>query len=73
MRYVLDKERSEKQRKIIEAEGEAESIKRKAAALKANPQLIQYEYVNKISPGIKTIITDQNAIMNLPSSMFENK
>ncbi|MDD3149380.1 MAG: prohibitin family protein, partial [Candidatus Gastranaerophilales bacterium] len=71
MRYVLQKEESEKQRKIIEAQGEAEAIGTKGSALKANPLLIQYEYVNKISPGIKTIITDQNAIMNFPDSMFE--
>ncbi|OGI04079.1 MAG: hypothetical protein A2287_02945 [Candidatus Melainabacteria bacterium RIFOXYA12_FULL_32_12] len=70
MRYILEKEKQEKQRKIIEAEGEAEAIRRKAAALKANPQLIQYEYVSKIAPGVKTIITNQNSIMNLPSEMF---
>lgn len=73
MRYILDKERQEKERKIIEAEGEAEAIKRKAAALKANPQLIQYEYVSKIAPGVQTIITNQNSIMNLPSEMFKKQ
>lgn len=72
MRYVLEKEKREKERKIIEAEGEAESIRKKAAALKANPQLIQYEYVSKIAPGVKTIITNQNSIMNLPSELFKN-
>jgi len=39
MKYILDKERSEKQRKIIEAEGEASAISKKCAALRANPQL----------------------------------
>ncbi len=73
MKYVLQKEEREKQRKIIEASGEAEAIKRKAAALRANPQLIQYEYVTKLSPGIRTIITDQKTIMNFSNDLFKGK
>jgi regulator of protease activity HflC (stomatin/prohibitin superfamily) len=65
MQYVLDKERQEKDRKIIEAQGEAESIRLKAQVLAANPALIQYEYVQKISPGVKTIITDGKSILSL--------
>lgn len=73
MRFVLDKERQEKERKIIEAQGEAEAIRQKAAVLRANPLLIQYEYVNKIAPGIKTIITDQKTLMNLPADFLHGK
>jgi regulator of protease activity HflC (stomatin/prohibitin superfamily) len=65
MQYVLDKERQEKDRKIIEAQGEAESIRLKAQVLAANPALIQYEYVQKLSPGVKTIITDGKSILSL--------
>lgn len=65
MEYVLQKETAEKQRKIIEAQGEAESIRLKGEALANNPALIQYEYVQKITPGITTIITDGKSIMNL--------
>lgn len=65
MRYILDKERKEKERKIIEATGEAEALRLKGRALAENPRLIQYEYVHKLSPGIKTIITDQSTIINL--------
>ena len=71
MKYVLQKQRQEKERKIIEAEGEAEAIKEKAAALRANPQLIQYEYVQKLTPGIKAIITDQTSIMNFPEDLLK--
>jgi len=71
MKYVLEKEKQEKERKIIEAQGEAQAIKEKAAALRANPQLIQYEYVQKITPGIKTIITDQPAIMKFPEELLK--
>jgi len=69
MQYVLDKERQEKDRKIIEAQGEAESIRLKAIVLAQNPALIQYEYVQKLAPGVKTIITDGKTIMSLGDIM----
>ncbi len=65
MQYVLEKERQEKDRKIIEAQGEAESIRLKAQVLAANPALIQYEYVQKLAPGVKTIITDGKTILSM--------
>ena len=65
MQYVLEKEKQEKERKIIEAQGEAESIRLKGQALASNPALIQYEYVQKITPGIQTIITDGKSILSL--------
>ena len=65
MEYVLQRENLEKQRKIIEAEGEAESIRLKGIVLASNPALIQYEYVQKIAPGIQTIITDGKSILSL--------
>ena len=40
MKFVLEKADKERRRKIIEAEGEAESIRMKAAALAQNPQLV---------------------------------
>ncbi len=73
MKYVLMKENSEKQRKIIEAEGLAASISKKGAALKANPLLIKYEYVEKIAPGIKTIITNQSSILNFPGELLKEE
>jgi prohibitin 2 len=65
MEYVLQKEKLEKDRKIIEAQGEAEAIRLKGVALANNPALIQYEYVQKIAPGVQTIITDGKSIMSL--------
>ncbi len=71
MKYILEKQRQEKERKIIEAEGEAQAIREKGAALKANPLLIQYEYVQKLTPGIKTVVTDQTSIMNFPEDLLK--
>ena len=71
MQYVLQKQKQEKERRIVEAQGEAEAIRIKGQALAANPRLIQYEYVQKISPGIKAVVTDQKTIMNF-SNLFSN-
>jgi len=64
MKYVLERQELEKTRKIIEATGEAESLRLKGKALAENPLLVQYEYIKLLSPNIQAIITDQNAIFN---------
>ncbi len=64
MKYVLEKQELEKKRKIIEAEGDAESLRLKGKALADNPGLIQYEYVKLLAPNIQAIVTDQNTIFN---------
>ncbi|NCP67336.1 prohibitin family protein [bacterium] len=42
-----------KQKTIIEAEAEAESIRLKGEALASNPEVIQLQFVEKMSPSIK--------------------
>jgi len=71
--YELERERVEKDRRIIEAEGEAESIRLKGHALAQNPTLIQYLYVQKIAPGVQTIITDGNSIMSFGDALASAK
>jgi len=73
MKYVIQKEEAEKQRKIIAATGDAEAIKLRAQALKQNPQLIRYEYVQKLAPNVKAVIADQKMLMNLGSIFEDNK
>lgn len=73
MDYVLQKENQEKKRKIIEAQGDAEAIRMRGQALAANPRLIQYEYVQKLTPGIKAVVTDQKTIMNFSDLFGENQ
>lgn len=65
MRYVLDQADKERQRKIIEAEAEAESLRLKVTALAQNPRLIEYEFVKGLPDGVQTIISDGKAIVNL--------
>lgn len=41
-----------KEKKIIEAEADAEAIRLKGISLRANPQVIQFEFVQKMAPDI---------------------
>ncbi len=65
MVFEVKRAESEKQQKIIEAQGEAEAIRKKADALAQNPQLIQYEYIKRLSPDAKIVITDNKTVVSL--------
>jgi len=65
MKYVLEKEQREAERKIIEAGGRAKSIETINEALRQNPNYIRYLYVDKLSDKISVIVSDQNTIMDL--------
>lgn len=70
--YELEKEKIEKERKVIAAEGDAKAIRLRGDALARNPALIQYQYVQKITPGIQTIITDGKSILSLGDMVRSN-
>lgn len=42
-----------KEKRIIEAEAEAEAIRLKGEALRSNPEVIQLEFVNKLGPSVQ--------------------
>jgi regulator of protease activity HflC (stomatin/prohibitin superfamily) len=65
MIFEVDRARSEKQQKIVQAQGESDALRKVADALTKNPQLIQYEYIHKLSPDAKVIITDSKTIISL--------
>jgi prohibitin 2 len=65
MKYVLEKEQREAERKVIEAQGRAHAIETVTAALQKNPNYIKYLYVDKLSDKISVIISDQSTIMDL--------
>jgi len=58
MQYVLAKETQEKRRKVILAEGEAEAIRLKGQAIATNPSVVTYQYVQKIAPNIKIVMSN---------------
>lgn len=51
-----------KERKIIEAEAEAQAIKLKGETLRANPSVIQFEFVQKMAPNINWGILPNSAV-----------
>lgn len=51
-----------KEKKIIEAQADAESIRLKGETLRANPQVIQYEFVQKMSPNITWGVLPDNVL-----------
>ncbi len=51
-----------KEKKIIEAEADAQAIKLKGEALRANPQVIQFEFVQKMAPNINWGIMPDNIL-----------
>jgi prohibitin 2 len=51
----LERARLEKQTHIAEARGEAEAIAQRAALLRANPEVVQYEMAQKIAPNVRSL------------------
>ena len=67
-RFLVEKAELEKQRAIIQAGGEASAIQLKGDALKQNPEIVQLEYVRKLAPGMKAIVTGSDRITS-PGSL----
>jgi prohibitin 2 len=65
MKYTLEKEQKEAERKVIEATGRANAIQVINRALAQNPNYIKYLYVDKLSDKISVIVSDQSTIMDL--------
>jgi prohibitin 2 len=73
MKYTLEKEQKEAERKVIEAQGRANAIEVINKALAQNPNYIKYLYVDKLSDKISVIVSDQNTIMDLKGILGEHK
>jgi regulator of protease activity HflC (stomatin/prohibitin superfamily) len=65
MKYTLEKESKEAERKVIEATGRANAIEVINRALAQNPNYIKYLYVDKLSDKVNVIVSDQATIMDL--------
>jgi regulator of protease activity HflC (stomatin/prohibitin superfamily) len=55
--------------RLIQAQAEAQALKMIADALKDNPDLLSYQYITKLAPGIQVMLVPNNApyILPLPS------
>lgn len=69
MVFVLQQAELERERRIVEARGEAGAIELRAQALSRNPQLVQYEYVRNLPDTVQTVVADSNTIINF-SNLF---
>ncbi|MEK9130469.1 MAG: prohibitin family protein [Patescibacteria group bacterium] len=61
-KYDLERIEVEKTQKIVIAQGEAQAIKLKGEMLRANPQTIQYEFVQKMAENVKWGFLPSNAL-----------
>lgn len=52
--------------RIIQAEAEAKALELLAAALKKNPDLLNYTYIQKLAPGIQVMLVPNDAPYLLP-------
>lgn len=56
--------------RVIQAQAEAEAMRAISAALAENPQLLTYQYIQKLAPGVQTIYlpSNQTYLLPLPST-----
>ncbi len=52
--------------RVIQAEAEAKALQLVAAVLKENPNLLQYQYITKLSPNVQIMLVPSNAPFILP-------
>ncbi len=71
--YIKKQREKEADARIIEAKGKAEAMRIIAKQLKANPDIIKYNYVEKLSDNISVIVTDQSTIMDLKGMLDRKK
>ncbi|MEZ4663366.1 MAG: SPFH domain-containing protein [Caldilineaceae bacterium] len=63
--FILEAE-GRSQAILLEAKAQAEALKLIAEALAQNPDLLTYEYINKLSPNIRAMLVPNNAPLILP-------
>jgi regulator of protease activity HflC (stomatin/prohibitin superfamily) len=59
MQYVLLTAGKTAEKKVIEAEGEAESLRLRGRALRQNPLALNLEYARKVSPAVRAVVTSK--------------
>jgi len=63
--------KGEAEARLIRARAEAEALKLIAEALATNPNLLTYEYISKLAPGIRVMLVPSNAPFILPLPEME--
>ena len=63
---VVIRAKGDAESRLISAEAEAKSLQLIAAVLKDNPNLLNYQYINKLAPGIQVMLVPSNNPYILP-------
>lgn len=63
--------KGEAEARLIRARAEAEALKLIAEALATNPNLLTYEYISKLAPGVRVMLVPSNAPFILPLPEME--
>ena len=66
---LVTRAKAEAESRLIKAEAEAEALELIAAALRDNPQVLTFEYIQKLAPGIQIMLvpSDNPWLLPLPS------
>jgi regulator of protease activity HflC (stomatin/prohibitin superfamily) len=61
--------RAEAEARVIQAEAEAEALRQISAVIAENPELLTYQYIQRLAPGVQTIYlpADQPFLLPLPT------
>jgi regulator of protease activity HflC (stomatin/prohibitin superfamily) len=57
--------------RVLEAEAEAQALEKIAAALRDNPEVLTFEYIDKLAPGIQVMLVPSNSPYLLPLPNLE--
>jgi len=68
---VVTKAKGEAEARVIQAKAEAEALQLIADVLAQNRDLLTYEYIDKLSPGIKVMLLPHDTPLLLPLPTFE--
>ena len=70
---VVIRAKGDAESRLISAEAEAKSLLLIAAALKDNPDLLNYQYINRLAPGIQVMLVPNNNPYILPLPGLANQ
>jgi len=68
---VVIRAKGDAESRLIQAEAEAKALQLIAAALRDNPDLITYQYVNKLAPGVQVMLVPNDTPYLLPLPSLE--
>jgi len=70
---IVIQARANAEARVIQAEAEANALEKIAEALNNNPDLLTYQYINKLSPGISVMLVPSGSPYLLPLPDMEIK